>query len=276
MRKYQKDIRFLFNYLNSQDRSLPKFLIAGTQKGGTTSLYAYLAQHPSIIPALKKEIHFFENPKIRAKGLRWYKSHFPTVLETESKQAVTGEATPFMHSYHVPRLVAEVMPKVKLIFLLRDPIDRALSHYEHNIRKAGRETLDFSEAIRKESERVLTDFQTAQANEWHDDILYRRYSYVSRGLYAQQLERWFKHFPKENFLILESESFYRDAQTLLSNITDFLDLPPYQFDLKNKHNVGGYSKKINDVDLELLRNVFERENEKLFKLIDKEFWKSEI
>lgn len=274
MKTIKKTVENLHRYLTAEQRSSPDFFIAGTQKGGTTFLYDCLRQHPNVMPAKVKEIHFFEFPENREKGPSWYKSHFPTIKEKQRKQAITGEATPLMYSLHTPRLISEYIPDIKLIFLLRNPIKRAFSHYQHNLRMGGRDQLTFGEAIRQENQRIGKDIEKSRLDEWYDDRDNRKYSYIHRGFYAQQFERWFEYFPKSQIFIEESEYFYKNTQDCLDKITDFLELPRYKFDLAKQYGVGGYSEKISESDFLYLENIFQSENEKLFKLLGKEFWKN--
>ena len=137
----------VYRAVTSPIRLLPDFLIIGTQRGGTTSLYHYLQAHPCIRPASTKEVHFFDT-KFH-KGLAWYRGHFPTRIEQSSvnrlhgHSLMTGEATAlYLFHPHAPKRVAKALPFVKLIVLLRNPVDRALSHYYHAI-KHGYETLSF-------------------------------------------------------------------------------------------------------------------------------------
>src|SRR5207248_7427804 len=138
-------------------RLLPDFLIIGTQRGGTTSLYRYLKAHPCIGATSNKDLHFFD--RRFHKGLSWYRSHFPTKLEKAYAEQlrrltlVTGEASPsYLFHPHAPKRVAQVLPHVKLIVLLRNPVSRAYSQYHHAV-ELGFETLSFAEAIEAEEER---------------------------------------------------------------------------------------------------------------------------
>jgi Sulfotransferase domain len=268
----------LYRYMTSSNRVLPDFLIIGAQKAGTTSLYSYLCQHPGIIPAMDKEIHFFDNPHHRAQGEFWYRSHF--CIESEKHQLkekmgylpLTGEATPsLIFSYHTPKFVSSLVPDIKLIILLRDPIDRAFSHYNHNYRREGKELLSFEDAIEKETERIENDLECLIQDENFDEENIKRYSYIHRGFYDEQLERWFQYFSKEQFCILESEKFFIDSQYQLEVVLRFLRLPQFKFDVTTKLHVGGYSDKIPTEIEEKLRAVFRSHNQNLYKMLDRDF-----
>jgi len=132
---------------------LPDFIIIGVQRGGTTSLYKYMTKHPKIIPALKKEIHFFDNKF--GKGLSWYESQFMQnpffcllKRKRKSEDTITGEASPYyIYHPHVPKRISKILPNVKLIAILRNPIERAFSHYNHEVR-LGAEKLSFEDALK--------------------------------------------------------------------------------------------------------------------------------
>ena len=151
----------LYRGITAPLRLLPDFLIIGTQRGGTTSLYHYLQAHPCLQATTTKEVHFFDRKY--HKGLMWYRGHFPTVWEKAcaqqvQKQAfVTGEASPsYLFHPHVYKRVAQALPQVKLIVLLRNPVDRAYSQYYHSI-ELGHESRSFEEAIRDEQERTAQE-----------------------------------------------------------------------------------------------------------------------
>ena len=137
--------------LTAKKRILPSFIIIGAQRCGTTSLYDYLSHHPQIIPSPVKELFYFDDYYTRP--IEWYKSFFPTKKEQEKLErdlvasVITGEASPsyFFHPYAAKR-IKETLPQIKLILVLRDPIERAYSHYTH-IKRVNREPLSFEEAI---------------------------------------------------------------------------------------------------------------------------------
>lgn len=186
--------------------ALPNFLICGTQKGGTTALYHYLREHPEIFMPKVKEVHFFDLNWQR--GLKWYEGYFEGVKNAKA----IGEASPFyMYLEEVPKRIYEVLPDVKLIFILREPVSRAYSHYWHEVR-LGYESLTFEEAIKMEEERLSTK-----------DIFYRQqYSYKDRGKYVTQLRRYRKYFSDEQMLILLKEELKKDPQKVMKEVFEFL------------------------------------------------------
>jgi len=242
--------------------NLPDFLIIGAMKSGTSSLYRNIVNHPQIVSATKKEVHFFD--KKYDQGLEWYLSHFP--LLTENKEHfVTGEASPrYLIHPDAPKRAYDTLPKVKLIALLRNPVDRAYSHYHHMERK-GKEPLSFKEAIEREAgqfnqnmEQVLENYKAISS------------SYLTRGIYANQLKRWMEFFPKEQFLIVKSEEFFADPQSIFNQVTDFLQLPEWDFLNQKQWNVGQYNNM--DVQIrEQLQAFFKPHNERLYELLGRDF-----
>ncbi len=256
---------------------LPDFLIIGAQKGGTTSLYSYLTQHPGIMPAKKKEVHYFGNPKNKKRGEAWYRSHFPSNSYRESvKRAlgyspITGEATPDMNQPFIPKLVYELLPHAKMIALLRNPIDRAFSQYHHRRKIPGKEPLTFEEAI-AQSAITLPDEIMNDASLYYQST---HRSYITRGLYAEQLERWYQYYPKEDIYVGSSEEFFTDPNSEIQKILEFLQMPSFNFDCSVSKNVGMYETKMDQKVKSFLEEVFRPHNRRLYEVIGKDFgWPS--
>lgn len=221
--------------------NFPDFLIIGTQKGGTTSLYQYLLAHPHIAPAASKEVHFFDLQFDQ--GADWYRSQFPPPVP--AGQPLTGEATPY-YLFHplVPQRVAAFCPQVKLIVLLRNPVDRALSHYHHEVRW-GFEDLPLAEAIAAEDDRLAGEAEKFAADPLYASYAYQHYSYRARGRYREQLVQWRSHFSASQILILSSHKLNQDTAATLDRVAEFLALPPLEWanqtNLSQKFNAGDYS-----------------------------------
>jgi len=218
----------LYRGMTGPLRLLPDFLLIGTQRGGTNALYHYLQTHPRIKPATTPDTHFFD--KKFNKGLAWYRGHFPTWLERYYAQHLrqeaflTGEAcSSYLFYPRAPLRVAEALPHVKLIILLRNPVDRAYSQYFHAV-ELGHETLPFEEAIRDEEERTARERAKIMQNANYYSDIYTHRSYLSRGVYVEQLRAWMGLFPREQFLILKSEDFYADPVTAFKQVSTFLNL----------------------------------------------------
>lgn len=227
--------------LTRRFRILPDFIIIGAQRCGTTSLHRYLEQHPCISPVPIKEIHFFDFHY--PKGTLWYRSFFPTSLYRQlitrwaKQRHAVGEASPY-YFFHplVPERVFCMLPNVKLIVLLRDPAERAFSHYHHEV-KMGCEDATFEEALELEEKRLEGEKEKVLADGAYLSYALLHYSYLARGIYIDQLKAWRAFFPKEQLLVLKSEDLYTNASDVFSSVLDFLDLPdwmPARFPSFNK------------------------------------------
>ena len=226
-----------YSLATSSKRGLPDFLIIGAQKAGTTSLCTYLFQHPDIKPPRRKEIHYFDSPEFGL-GPRWYRAHFSPKRDTQ----LTGEASPYYLCHpHAPRRVRELVPDARLIVLLRDPVERALSHYHHQVRH-GREPLSFEAAIDAEPERLAGEYERMISDETYYSEAYWGFSYVTRGLYAEQLRRWSAHFDVSSMLILDSHDFFASPRDVHLKTLKFLNLDELPLKQYGKQNTGSYSQ----------------------------------
>lgn len=216
------------------DGALPAFFIIGSQKSGTTSLFDYLTQSPQIAPAMRKEVHHFD--RYEPPALDRYRSYFPSQKELERSGSITGEATPFylFHPDAAERIAAAGLTP-KLIAILRDPVERAMSHYAHECRK-GREKAPFAEAIRCEGERLR--HTTDRVLDRQHLTALREKSYASRGLYAKQLRRFESIFGRDRLLVLSLDALASNPQAVVAQCCKFLEvqLPvaPH-FRIRNKH-----------------------------------------
>lgn len=254
-------------------RVLPDFLIIGSQKCGTSSLYRNLVRHPFVFPAVDKEIYFFNNSyNYFQKGVDWYKSHFPSFLYKYyithicKNDFLTGEATPgYIFHPHAPRRISELLPTVKIIILLRNPVDRAYSHYYHEVTRK-RETASFEDAITMEEERLRGEFDRITNDENYKSTKYVHYSYLLRGIYIDQLKRVYNYFHENQIIILKSEDFFREPQTTFQRVFQFLKLPNWEPENFKKANVGSYPK-MNIATRNWLLNYFEPYNNKLYEYL---------
>ncbi len=242
-------------------------------RAGTTSLYNFLTRHPLVRPGVMKEVHFFDLNHHR--GLDWYRAHFPLQsgfdrrAEGRGGRALTGEASPY-YLFHplVAERVAADLPGVRLIVILRDPIQRAYSHYWHCIRW-GEENLSFEAAIALEPHRLAGQEAKIRADARYISPTYQPFSYLARGEYASQLAHWFDHFPREQILILENKTFYREAaapQKLLA----FLGLPESGVSPTKRFNQAEYPP-MNPATHDRLREYFRPHNARLYEMLGVEF-----
>lgn len=256
-----------YRVLTSQLRTMPSFIIIGAQKGGTSSLYKYLIQHPQINHPLQKEVHFFDANFER--GVNWYRSCFPLQVEN----FVTGEASPsYIFHPHVPKRIAEITPSIKLIVLLRNPVDRAYSHYKDHIRKQ-KENLSFEAAIEKEMGLSNVQLNKMIEDEKYFGESYFHYSYLRRGMYIDQLSRWFNFFPKEQILILESKDLLVSPARILDRALEFLGLPKWQLEEYKQFNSNSKSKNqaMNSDTRKQLVRYFNPYNERLYEFLGMSF-----
>ncbi len=247
-------------------RVLPDFLIVGGLKCGTTSLYQYLCTHPQIYAAQRKELFFFD--RFFDRGTYWYRSHFPTNIGHQ--HWLTGEASPhyIQHPLAAER-ICRLMPNIKIIALLRDPVQRLLSHYKHNVRN-GWETLDFAAAMEAEESRVAEILKNTADHPDAFEFDALKFSYFRKGLYADQLVRWYKVFPPEQILVLQSEELFRNPRAVVDQTLQFLGLEPHVCE-----DFPQFNAATNQVDLpDDVGNIVARyrePNNQLYRLLDRRF-----
>jgi hypothetical protein len=218
--------RFVWRLATASARPVPEVLILGAQKGGTTSLFSYLVRHPAVLAPFRKEVHYFDL-NFRW-GHRWYRAHFPTERERARRQAELGrepltlDASPY-YLFHprAPERAAAVTPGARLLVVLRDPVDRAYSHYHHELR-AGREPLSFEEAIEAEEARLRGEEARLRVDHRYYSYNHHRYSYLTRGLYARQLRAWLARFPADRLHVVVSEDLFREPARTLAEVHAFL------------------------------------------------------
>jgi hypothetical protein len=233
------------------------FIIAGTQKGGTTTLDQYLREHQAIQMATKKEVHYFDNESIFDKAVD-YSEYHSNFIKALPEKIIYGEATPiYMYWYDVPRRIWDYNPHMKFIIVLRNPIERAYSHWNME-RDRGRENLSFSDAIRTEKLRCRNTLP----------LQHRVFSYIDRGFYSEQLRRIWHFFPKEQTLILKSQNLKNDPNETLSAIYKFLNIPNFQKIKHKELHTRNYVSKITEVDHEYLKDIFYYEIKELEKILD--------
>ena len=250
---------------------MPAFIIVGGQRCGTTSLYKYLAQHPCITSAFKKEVHFFDYNY--HKGLAWYRSHFPSLLEKycskliQGQDLITGEATPY-YIFH-PRAASRILqtlPQVKIIMMLRDPVDRAYSHYHHNLRLNDETLSSFEKAIETEQRRLEAEVEKMIRNKNYYSYNHQMYSYLSRGVYVDQVKRWRSLFSQEQILVIKSEDFFEDPASVFKQTLDFLNLPRFEPSEYRKYNAGHFPP-MNSSTRKHLIDYFSPHNQRLYEYL---------
>ncbi len=254
-------------------RSLPDFLIIGAAKSGTTSLYNYLIQHPCVMPCFRKEVHYFD--RNFNKSERWYRSFFPVRGQHPAgcSRSVTGESSPYylFHPLAAER-VSRVVPQARFLVLLRDPADRAVSHYNHRLR-AGQETLPIEEAFAAEEKRLQGEAERLGDGVTRFSFNHYYYSYLARGRYARQLETWFSLLPREQFLVIDSDDLFRNPDSVYRAALGHLGLAytgPVHYEPYNSADKTAYATLPESLRGRL-SEAFAEDNERLFELIGKRF-----
>ena len=254
-------------------KMMPSFIIIGAQRCGATSLFENLIQHPSIKKPISKDIHFFDNYYgTYDLGFGWYRGHFPTNIFGVVKDnkgdptIITGEATPhYMFHPWCPKRVKDALPDIKLIAVLRNPVERAYSHYQQSV-KMGYETLSFREALSKENFRLKGEKEKILSDPDYYSLHHNRFSYLSGGIYLLQLKRWRKLFPKKQMLILRSEDLFYDLFSVYDKVLEFLQLPKHRIHHPIHYNLGDYPP-INPVLRRRMVHFFKPHNKALYKYL---------
>ena len=237
----------------SKGGALPEFVIIGTQKGGTTFFYGLLRKHPLVRPAATKEIHFFDRNKVFKEGVEWYKRCFPESARVDGQRTVTGESSPaYLFHVQAPARMTEVIPDAKLVALLRNPVDRAYSHYQMYVRR-GEEERSFEEATEEEMDTG------------------RGPRYLARGFYAEQLERFSFFADRGQLLVVNSENLFARPLEVLHRVLRFLELPPFEPRRVARQAGSGTYEPMDPATRRSLEEFYAPHNERLYDLLDSDF-----
>jgi len=252
-------------------RVLPDFIVIGVVRGGTTSLYHYLSQHPCIARAAYDELGFFDtNYEL---GINWYRSLFPTKLYARyvrwrRKHFMTFDVTPFyIYNPDAAERIRDTLPHVKIIVVLRNPVDRAYSNYNLGVRNKD-EKRSFEEAIKFEVNKIHEYGDLPKDKKYFEQIV--AYSYIARGFYAEQIAIWFKLFSKDQIFIISSEDLEEKENDTLTTIFDFLELPKCKINDLAKMNKADYPPMDPQTRSKLI-DYFRPHNEKLYALLGRRF-----
>jgi hypothetical protein len=214
----------------SRARLLPSFLIVGAQRCGTTSLSRALGGHPAVFSAvLHEEVHFFDVSYRR--GLAWYRSHFPLISAARRAARGSGatpvsfESSPY-YMFHplAAERIAKDLPGVRLLVLLRDPVERAYSGHAHEVAH-GFETEPFEAALRLEPARLDGQAERICLEPDYFSFSHQHHSYVARGQYVEQLERLERHFGRDRLHVVDSGDFFANPEAVYDGVLAFLGLP---------------------------------------------------
>ena len=263
----------------------PSFFIIGAQRCGTTVLFNYLCEHPDVVPGCKKEIHYFDKDKYyNGLGIAYYRSQFPLPFQLDKGQ-VTFDATPrYIYCPNCPKHIHKHFPSAKMILLLRDPVERAYSSWNmfSRIYNEPQKRLSiisqategirlllqrkqypsFEEAVREEIDNSLTDEAPLEP------------SFVRRGLYAKQIERYFKYFHREQIMIVDSRQLRNETNRTLEDIATFVGLRPHDWsrnETKRLRVAGVYKAPISQKMQVYLAKFYRLHNERLYELLSHDF-----
>ncbi len=261
-------------------RPPPDFLVIGTKRGGTTSLWQMLLSHPQVmamIPAAKnlKSSQFFTEHHHR--GPRWFAGHFPTSLARQRHarrhgKSVVGEASPnYLWDPRVPERVRALLPDVRIVVLLRDPVARAFSHWQERV-KEGTEWLPFDEALQAEEGRLAGELDRMLADPTYFSTALDFYSYRSRGEYLDQVLRWREVFGPDQVLVRRSEDFYSDPVRVAAEIADFIGLDRLPMQELHQNTSSPTDPPMSDGTYHALQAYFTPFNQKLAEILDAEDW----
>jgi len=269
-RFYHLFVKRHFYGITSPLRVLPDFFGIGAGRTGTTSLYYYLDQHPSLSKSAYDELGFFDvNFHL---GLHWYRSLFPSIftkfrIKSKTNFFMTYDITPFyIRRPWVARRMKKLFPESKLIIILRNPVDRTYSHYYLST-KSG-ETRTFEEVI-EEDMNDISEWSIDSKDDYYFATQVEN-SKLARGFYVEQLLVWFELFSKNQILIISSEEFASNTKNVMNDIFQFLNLPEYEIPNIEKVNVSKYSK-MNPETRKILIEFFKPYNEQLYKFLNRKF-----
>ena len=238
---------------------LPDFVVIGTQKGGTSYFYRLLTEHPLVRGAVAKELHFFDNKF--SEGVGWYRRCFSEGKRVCGQRTITGEASPsYLFDPQVPERMARIVPDARLIALLRNPADRAYSHYQMEVRR-GKEARSFEEATQEEMSSAESGGETVDVP----------HAYLRRGLYAEQLERFSFFANRERLLVVKSENLFTRRLDVLESVLRFLRLPPFESTLAPSPAGRPTYEPMDPGTRRRLEGFFAPHNERLYDLLSTDF-----
>jgi hypothetical protein len=231
-----------YGRLTAQRRMLPSFLICGGQRCGTTSLYRALSQHPAVLKAvLHKGVHYFDVGYGR--GPRWYRGHFPTLRAADRVEATWGvraqtfESSPY-YMYHpqAPARIAADLPDVRLVVLVRDPVERAYSQHAHEVARGYESETSFARAVALEAGRLRGVRERLRVDPHHYSYSHQHHAYIERGRYVDHLERLAAAVGRDRVHVVDSERFFATPEPSYDAVLGFLGLPRLGYPTFDRHN----------------------------------------
>lgn len=275
MKRSARKVRERFALATWEDRLLPELVLVGAQRCGTTALTEAIFRLPMVErPRRGKGSHFFSYNYV--KGWPWFQSQFPTRRAAARVEARTGhrlvcfDACPYylFHPFALDRLAA-ALPDAKVLVMLRDPVDRAISHYHHSVAN-GDEQLPLEAALDAEAGRLAGEMEKMQDDEAYWSHSHEHHSYVAKGHYADQIERLFTLLRPEQVMVVQAEAFYRSPATELARVTGWLGLPAVDLAERDDRNSHDY-RPVDDAVRRRLAKTFASSNEQLYALLGQRF-----
>jgi len=256
-------------------RVLPELILVGAQRSGTTALTEALYRLPTIErPRRGKGSHYFSYNYYR--GWEWFQSQFPSQVWADRVEKKFGlplfcfDACPYylFHPFAIERM-AQALPEAKLMVMLRDPVRRAESHYHHSVTH-GHESLSFSEALLHETSRLDGEDEKMRDDWSYWSHSHEHHSYASKGMYADQIERLLRFYPRDQVLIMQSEAFYSSPDVQLAKVTSWLGLPDVELTKRDNRNSNEY-KKMDGGIRDRLIELYREPNDRLYSLLGEQY-----
>ena len=263
-----------FGQATADLRLLPSFIMIGAQRCGTTSLFRVLSAHPQTLPAtFRKGVNYFDLNYYR--GMRWYRGHFPIAGTARLQQRGRAEPVAFeasgyylYHPFALERLARD-LPQTRLVVMLRDPVERAFSAYRHEYARGYEQADCFEKALELEDQRLAGEIDRMREDISYESLSHRHHSYRRRGQYAEQLERAFAFFPREQVYVIDSAAFFAQPAAIYRELLEFLGLRPYlpeRFGQLNARPGESMARKTR----QMLKEYYVPHDERLTKLLGRE------
>lgn len=235
------------------------FIVIGAQKAGTTALDEYLRKHESLSMGSKKELHFFDRDHNFNGALIDYSDYHAHFKKEIQSGVLRGEVTPaYLYKKECVQRIYNYSRNLKLLAILRNPIERAFSHWNMQYNR-GIECRSFSNCIIGEEDYLNTLPYPKR----------KKYAYLDRGFYTEQINNYLNYFDKSQMLFIKYEEYKRSQQDVLNMIFDFLDVPikHYSFNHTSRH-VGNYNYSMKPGDKKFLLSFYKNEIHQLEKLLN--------
>jgi hypothetical protein len=241
-------------------------IIVGAQKAGTTQLYAYLTKHPRLFPASRKEVNYFTAHSRRP--VEWYRAQFPFRYRVAAVRGQAVDASPsYLPNPDALRRMRSILPDARIIAVLRDPVSRAFSHYQH-AKTRGRESRSFEQAVDDElkEDAFPPEFGVALRADAGPQL-----GYIARGYYALQLELLFALYRRQQVCVLDSAELFQDTAGACQRVFAFLDVEPFKVPSGKVYNRGYYKEKIDARIAARLRDHYVPYDRLLVQLVGQPF-----